>query len=245
VLETSADKKYVVRVFLNRANGPWSEQLSDTGVDARASRINALFGSGKPLTFGDFNADGVTDIVLTASPVGASAPSSIALLLGDGTGKVGEARALNVGDGCTSTLVSGDWDADGLADLALLDAHATQLQLAFGDGSGGFSSAVTSDVPQRPQQNDEASDDDCPGIRYAAAGMHVGHYTGAREQDIEAAGTIFMSQQRSAPLARVLRKISFHDSGYPNDDPNGDLNGDGYTDVADALSTIELINATD
>ncbi len=81
---------------------------------------------------GDFNADGLQDLVV-AHP----GNDSIGLLLGDGLGGFAAPAELQVGDGPTEMAV-GDFNQDGAADLAIVNDGSDSLTLLLGDGAGGF-----------------------------------------------------------------------------------------------------------
>jgi hypothetical protein len=120
----------------------------DTVLDV--SGLQVIFGDGKGnfdaggtdfaffftsyLAVGDFNGDGILDLA-TASP--GSAP--VTILLGVGDGSFTEATTQP-----TTTLVSpswittGDFNGDGILDLAFADSGSTSLTLLLGNGDGTF-----------------------------------------------------------------------------------------------------------
>jgi hypothetical protein len=102
---------------------------------------------------GDFNHDGKLDVVVAngCPPEGelpgqcATTPAGVTVLLGNGDGTLGVAKAyLAAGDG-TQSVVAADFDRDGNLDLALAntclsntDCSTGGVSLLLGDGKGGF-----------------------------------------------------------------------------------------------------------
>ena len=85
----------------------------------------------------DFDGDGNLDVVVTnpgASP-NAGSGNTVLVLLGDGTGELGAAKAFTVGTNPLS-LVVGKFNADSILDLAVMSNDGVSILL--GDGAGGF-----------------------------------------------------------------------------------------------------------
>ena len=93
--------------------------------------VQNILGPG-PFVVGDFNNDGLLDIVATSG-------TTIQVFLGKGNGTF--QPPVNIKTPAVSTLVAGDFNGDGNLDLALLVAgccRALQLRVLLGDGKGGF-----------------------------------------------------------------------------------------------------------
>jgi len=96
----------------------------------------ALYGAGVggPIAIGDFNNDGVPDVV---GILNASGGSSLAVLLGKGDGTFGFPVSTAAGAvGFVNFLGVGDFNRDGNLDVVVIDADG--VELFFGDGDGTF-----------------------------------------------------------------------------------------------------------
>ncbi len=91
---------------------------------------------------GDFNADGIPDLA-----VGFRFGGNIVILLGNGDGTFhnGEAVSVPVPPGGYSTsienLVLGDYNKDGIQDLAFANDNGLSVEVFFGNGDGSFSNS--------------------------------------------------------------------------------------------------------
>jgi hypothetical protein len=210
-----------ISVWLTHPDGPW---------DQRVTTLRDL--STAALAIADFDGDGSHDVVLLTWPAEPTldAPSGLYWLRGDGQGSFAQPRHLDLGNGCTRRIASGDWDADGSADLALVDYYATQLQLLFGDGRGGFVDAVTTTMPsdllQAERRGEPATS--CPGEPREIGALLAGHFTDAKADDVMVAGVVFITDGRAAPRARPLHH---YDAGYHF---AADFDGNGRADLGRA-----------
>jgi hypothetical protein len=87
------------------------------------------------VTTGDFNADGILDLVV------ASWGTSISVLLGNGSGGRGDgtfaAKVDYVVGNNPHSVVTGDFNADGILDLAVANTNSNDVSVFLGNGSGG------------------------------------------------------------------------------------------------------------
>ncbi len=89
---------------------------------------------------GDFNRDGIQDIA-TANYEG----NSLTVLLGNGSGGFSTAPGSPVAVGASPTFLSaGDFNGDGITDLAATDGSSGTVSVLLGNGLGGFSPAPNS-----------------------------------------------------------------------------------------------------
>jgi hypothetical protein len=98
------------------------------------------------LTVGDFNGDGIPDLVTVTHT------NQVAVLLGNGDGTFGEpltsALAQPAGSGDARTLTVADFNNDGRLDLVVGNLSSTTLTVLLGNGDGTFATQtpVTADV---------------------------------------------------------------------------------------------------
>jgi parallel beta-helix repeat protein len=123
-----------VTILLGTGNGMFSPAAnSPAAVGAEPSAVVA----------GDFNGDGVPDLAIANYGSG-----TVAILLGngDGTFTLASNSPLVVGSGPNSVVV-GDFNGDGIADLAVANTNGDTVTILLGNGNGTFTSASGSPVP--------------------------------------------------------------------------------------------------
>src|SRR5262249_35862707 len=95
---------------------------------------------------GDFNHDGIPDIAvvngLDGPPVGRGILGDISMLLGTGNGAFTQ-RAVTIAttvsqSNLQSDVVAGDFNGDGIPDLAIGDPGAGKVRVRLGSGDGTF-----------------------------------------------------------------------------------------------------------
>jgi hypothetical protein len=91
---------------------------------------------------GDFNGDGKPDlaIVSQSSPDNTQIPGMLTILLGNGDGTFTAAPSPATGDNPASVAV-GDFNGDGIPDLAVANAVSDTVTILLGNGDGTFTSA--------------------------------------------------------------------------------------------------------
>jgi hypothetical protein len=93
------------------------------------------------LTSADFNADGFKDIA-TAN----FNSNNVSVLLGDGAGSFGTATSFSVGAASSTpnphSIVSGDFNGDGKADLATANYSTNKASILLGTGTGSFGAST-------------------------------------------------------------------------------------------------------
>lgn len=94
------------------------------------------------------NGDGRADLIVTSFDQNATT-NTIGVLLGNGSGGFGTPTAYTVGD-VPKSVVIGDFNNDGRADLAVSNNDSNSVSILLGNGVGGFGSATNITVRQSP-----------------------------------------------------------------------------------------------
>jgi uncharacterized protein (TIGR03437 family) len=106
---------------------------------APGSPFTAGRGAGS-VAVGDFNGDGIEDLA-TANQV----DSNVTVLLGNGSGGFSPAQGSPFGaGGSPSSVMVGDFNGDGLKDLAVANFNTNNITVLLGNGAGGFNAAPAS-----------------------------------------------------------------------------------------------------
>jgi hypothetical protein len=177
------------------------------------------------LASGDFNHDGITDLVATENY-----GSTVALLLGQGSGGFGDgtfAPATHVPAGIEPYWIEpNDFDGDGMLDLAVANTSSDGIKFLRGLGSGGIGNGTF-------------------GVPVTVA---PGNVTGVVSGDFDFDGVIDLlisvSDPNVGPGNGVMRFLRGHHNGTFTASPvtyavgrdplvpvKGDFNGDGNLDV--------------
>jgi len=118
-----------VRILLGDGQGRLLEPVRSfrTGADITAH-----------VAAGDFNYDGVLDLATANKGAGPPPPErtgNVSVLTGDGMGNFGVFLKMNNG---IPAPVAGDFNLDGMPDLAVANASDNDVAIFLGDGQGGF-----------------------------------------------------------------------------------------------------------
>jgi probable HAF family extracellular repeat protein len=169
---------------------------------------------------GDFNGDGFQDLA-----VANSGSNNVTVLLGNGSGGFTAASGspINVGTQPVSIAV-GDFNGDGIQDLALANYSSNNVTVLLGNGAGGFTAAAASPfmVGTNPQS------------------LAVGDFNGDRAQDLAIAN--FGSGSVTVLLGNNLGGFTpapnspFTVGTTPYSVAVGDFDGNGIPDLATANS---------
>jgi hypothetical protein len=206
-----------------------TDYVDQTGV--QTNTVNILLGNGDgtfqaPVPFtvgvapwevvvGDFNQDGIPDLAVAGEFAG-SAFNNLSILLGNGDGTFQPAQNYSTS---TSPAISpfaaaaGDFNGDGVPDLAVLDTGVTILT---GNGDGTFTrgaALITGNVPA-----DIAAAD--------LTGSGILDLVVANNDD--ATVSIFMGNGDGTFQAQTVLNVQ----PYPSSVAVGDWNGDGVPDIA-------------
>src|SRR3954468_15161093 len=186
----------------------------------------------KSVAVGDFNNDGKPDFVADNFIGG-----SVSVFLGDGAGGFIEANNSPVAmAGGPIYVATGDFNADGLADLATANISPAGIGILVGTGNGGFVAALASPIPD--------------GSNTFPQGLAVGDLNGGTRPDIA------LANHMSSTLKVLLGSGSSGTVGFlpavgspfptangptagngPANIAIGDVNGDGKPDLATANDT--------
>jgi YD repeat-containing protein len=202
-----------------------SECCSDNDLTIMLGNGNGTFvqASGSPLTIGpdpdfvvvgDFNGDGIADLA-----VGDEDNSTITVFLGSGNGTFAEASGgpITTPDGFPIDIVSGDFNGDGKADLAVaLYDYGIMVLLSNGDGT--FTQPSGSPF----------------AVSAGAAAVAVGDFNGDGVADLAVAS---LSQNQIVLLqgngsGTFVENATFSVGDYPESIAVADFNGDGVVDMA-------------
>jgi hypothetical protein len=145
-----------VSVMLNQGNGTFAPE---TLFRASSGAMNASFDPTQSnpneramisldqtdsLAVGDFNGDGMPDIVTVNANAG-----TLEYLQGEGKGAFANPVSLFIG-GHSTTVRAGDFNGDGNLDLAVLDPVAQTISIFLGDGHGHFTLKSVLDAGNLP-----------------------------------------------------------------------------------------------
>ena len=161
---------------------------------------------------GDFNADGVVDLVVANS---SGIPNDVSVLLGRGDGSFEAALNFAAG-GFPVAVVVCDFNGDGRLDLAVANWETSKVSVFLGSGDGGFRSAGDFEAGTSPQS------------------IAVGDFNGDGWMDLAVANhyakTVMVLLGNGDGTFQAGR--SFRAGDYPNSISVGDFNGDGRLDLA-------------
>ncbi|MEO6306014.1 MAG: T9SS type A sorting domain-containing protein [Bacteroidia bacterium] len=117
-----------VSILLNNGAGTFTGAVSYNAV------INYTIGYGTyAITTGDFNGDSNIDIAVANS----TGLGSFSILLGNGAGVFGPPTGFVIGNQPVS-IISADFNNDGIADIACTHYSPSKVSISLGNGSGGF-----------------------------------------------------------------------------------------------------------
>ena len=139
--------------------------IADTGLDAVHIRIGKGDGTFEPresfpgladprqVAVADFDGDGNEDLAVAAHR--AKATDSVTVLRGKGDGSFAPHSSFALpGDAAAGSIAVGDFDADGLADLAVTSAAHVSVRRGQGDGrfvGGGWTCRSPTPGPRPPR----------------------------------------------------------------------------------------------
>jgi hypothetical protein len=203
-----------VSIYLGNAAGTYTE--------AAAPSIQGP--TSYPIVIADFNGDGIPDL---AVPLYGS--NEIAILLGKGDGTFADPVMVSVPGSIVYIvqIVVGDFNGDGIPDLAVIDGDSSSVDILLGKGDGTFTAEATK-----------------PPISGTPTYVATGDFDGDGKTDLAV-------QESGGAIAILLGNGdgTFEASGSVNSGSSGspigvaDFNGDGKLDIAVAAgaSTSESV----
>jgi uncharacterized protein (TIGR03437 family) len=213
-------------VVVNQESGTLSILLNDERADfqVRSNITTSVASSVNPNTYSldDFNNDGSPDLLVKGRTDG------LALWLNDGTGNFREAQTGIAANFQTPWFVTGDFNSDSNADVAIVSqstefscaAPLRQPALLFGDGRGGFSAPRGLELDEQP-------------LRLFAADLNL---DGRTDLLFSSLGTCVSGSGLRAMLAsgggNFVAPIKVDNANPDLALPTiGDVNGDGRPDI--------------
>jgi len=139
--------------------------------------------------------------------------------------------------GYPQSIVSADFNGDGLLDLAVGNADTSNVEILLGAGAGEFSPVLDGDINSN---SSTPSDIDYVATGSGPTAMATGDFNGDGKPDVIVASgngsyTVLLGQGNGAFTATTY-SVSSLLSGSPVQLAVGDFNGDGFADVAIASS---------
>lgn len=127
-----------IAVANNNLYGSLSIQLGKgDGTFTPASASPQTGAYPKSIVAGDFNRDGILDLAVATS----DSNNTVTILMGNGDGTFAPAAAISLAASNSSAITAGDFDGDGILDLAVVNSSNGTLSVLMGNGDGTFQAA--------------------------------------------------------------------------------------------------------
>ena len=257
LLGTGTSSGFAAAVTRSDAGGPASVVVGDFNGDGKqdiavangsAGNVTVLLGTGlgaftaaagspfsleteaNPvfLAVGDFNSDGIQDLAVADYFL-----TNVAILQGNGMGGFTELTPITV-DGQPTSVAVADFNGDGFPDVAAADFNG-QVTVLLGNGAGGFTKATGSPftVGSTPESVvvGDFNGDGIPDL--ATANYGSGNVTVLLGNSTNFSGAFGFTAAKNSPFAV---------GNGPYSVAVGDLNGDGFPDLAVANYTDSTIS---
>ena len=198
----------VVSIYLGKADGTYTE-----------AAVPSIQGpTSYPIVNADFNGDGIPDL---AVPLYGS--NEIAILLGKGDGTFAEPVMASVPGSIVdiAQVVVGDFNGDGIPDLAVIDSGSSSVDILLGNGDGTFTAETTK-----------------PPISGTPSYIATGDFSRDGKTDLavaETSGTIAILLGNGDGTFAASVSVNSASSSSPI--AVADFNGDGKVDIAVTAGT--------
>ncbi len=219
----------VVTILLGNGDGTFT-QAPNSPIT-----VGGPFETPGAVAVGDFNGDGIPDLVATNSNNVISDPGTMTVLLGkgDGTFTPSGVSPVTVGSGPISIVV-GDFNGDGLPDLAMANFAGNNVTVLLGAGDGTFTPASDNPI----------------AVGSFPTSIAIGDFKGSGILDL----AVSNSNYTSGSVGSVTVLLGKGDGTFTpaakkplavGDDPRsvvvGDFNGDSNVDLAVANNGDDTI----
>jgi hypothetical protein len=216
-----------VTILLGNGDG------SFTPAPGASITVGNSFQSVISLATGDFNGDGVQDIAVGVSNNGSGMQYGgvLVVLLGKGDGTFQQLPAANLVQ--NPFLTTGDFNRDGLTDLAIVDFYVNDIAIYLGVGNGTFQEAPKSPLTVGLEADGVvAADLNGDGILDLAVSDMVNIASNGTVTILLGAGDGTFTPASTSPTVGV----------NPNNIAFGDFNGDGKTDLATSNNADDTVS---
>lgn len=208
------------RFNLNIVRGPTCNGPTGFGLVQTNSVPTAGSGSTfSRIALGDFNRDGIVDMISTNIDV-----DTVSVRLGNGEGgfTAPAVPEVNVGRAPQGIKV-GDFNADGKHDFAVANVGGFNISIRLGDGLGGFTSPTVSEVSLTGLRPNEIEVGDFNRDGYADLASTLGETSsgGVSIRFGDGQGGFTVPPVPTVPTGPAPQSLAI-----------GDVNGDGYFDLA-------------
>ena len=204
----------------SNANTVIATALSDAGNGfGFVNSSNPTVGT-QAIATGDFNSDGVPDLVVATPAVNGQAPGYLTVLLGNEDGTF-TATAANPATGINPLFIAtGDFNGDGNLDLAVANAASNTVTILLGNGDGAFTPTSATVPTGSDPVSIAVGDFNADGILDLA----VANATGDNVTVLLGKGDGTFAPTSTSPVTGI----------NPDSIAVGDFNGDGIPDLATA-----------
>nr|WP_294858702.1 FG-GAP-like repeat-containing protein [uncultured Fluviicola sp.] len=194
----------------------WSQTPSGCFTSGNDVSFNKTSSNSRGITKGDFDNDGVLDVVLAHQ----AGPITHSFLKGLGNGKFGTPISGNTGGTQTTHVTSSDFNNDGNLDIAMASNSSNNLFVLLGNGDGTFATATSYTIT---------------APKYLA----IGDINEDGAMDIVvSSGTANTSLLGSVGSPGTFSSgTAFNVAGMVGDLRLGDMNGDNHLDVVTTTTT--------